>query len=246
MPSDLATDSAPLSPLQESVAQALGSGATISGAAEDAGISRVTVYRWMKTSAGFPAAIQKARAEFLLSRRDDLHYLSNRALETLLAVLDNPRSSPSVLLRAASFILQRPHEITKGWSLPEPLPAIDCDTLTDSALLEKECARLACIDNLEPDEIDESAVPDADADGPDDTGSNVTECNEMGQEEEIYDDAPLILATIAHREGGMPSCPIPTTVLRGRETRIRYLDAVDEFTALEKMDRRGPETQRDA
>ena len=39
----------------------------------------------------------------------------------------------------------------------------------------------------------------------------------------------------------MPSCPIPTTVLRGRETRARYLDAVDEFTALEKMDRRGLE-----
>ncbi len=229
MPYASAIESAPLSPLQESVAQALGSGATISGAAEDAGISRVTVYRWMKTSAGFPAAVQKARAEFLLSRRDDLHYLSNRALETLLAVLDNPRSSPSVLLRAASFILQRSHELNKGWSLPEPLPAIDCDTLTDSALLEKECSRLACIDNLEPDEID-------------DPGSDVTDCNEMEQEEEIYeDDPPLTLATIAHREGGMPSCPIPTTVLRGRETRARYLDAVDEFTALEKMDRRGLE-----
>ena len=227
------TDPAPLSPLQESVAQALGSGATISGAAEDAGISRVTVYRWMKASAGFSAAVQKARAEFLLSRRDDLHYLSNRALETLLAVLDNPRSSPAVLLRAASFILQRPHELSKGWSLPDSLPGIDGETLTDSALLEKECSRLACIDDLEPDEIDESAVPAARP------CSDVTECNELEQEEENYEDPAITQTTIAHREGGMPSCPIPTAVLRGRETRARYLDAVDEFTALEKMDRRG-------
>jgi hypothetical protein len=49
---------------------------------------------------------RQSRAEFVLARRDDLHQFSNRALETL-AILDNPNSSPAVLLRTFMFILQR-------------------------------------------------------------------------------------------------------------------------------------------
>src|SRR5260370_22262428 len=79
-----------LTPIQQQVALALGSGSTITGAAEDAGLHRVTVYRWMKTSKDFSAAVQHARAEFILSRRDDLHHLSSRALEPLLSILANP------------------------------------------------------------------------------------------------------------------------------------------------------------
>jgi hypothetical protein len=39
------------------------------------------------------AALHRARAELVLARRDDLLKLSNRALETLPAILDTPRSS---------------------------------------------------------------------------------------------------------------------------------------------------------
>jgi hypothetical protein len=44
-----------------------------------------------------------------LTSIDALHHLSNRAVEALLAILDNPKSSPAVLLRTSIFILQRPH-----------------------------------------------------------------------------------------------------------------------------------------
>jgi len=53
-------------------------------------------------------ALHRARAEFVLARRDGLCHLCNRALETLLAVLDNPKSSPAVLRSTAMFILLEP------------------------------------------------------------------------------------------------------------------------------------------
>ena len=103
-----ATDSPPLSTVQQCVVNALAAGSTLTDAAEAYGVHRVTIYRWMKTCKHFSTALQRARAEFVLARRDDLHQLSNRALETLLTILDNPKSSPAVLLRTAVFILQRP------------------------------------------------------------------------------------------------------------------------------------------
>jgi hypothetical protein len=45
--------------------------------------------------------------------------LSVRALETLRNVLDDPKASPSVRLKAALAILERPHYPNPGWHLPE-------------------------------------------------------------------------------------------------------------------------------
>jgi hypothetical protein len=83
-------------------------GSTITAAVAANGIQRVTIYRWMKTRKEFSTALHRPRAEFLLATRDKLYDLSDHALDSLLAVLDNPKSSPAVRLRTAMFILQRP------------------------------------------------------------------------------------------------------------------------------------------
>ena len=101
------TDSRPLTTVQKCVVLALAAGSTITAAAEANGIQRITIYRWMKTRKEFSAALHRARAEFVLASRDKLYHLSNRALDTLLTVLDNPKSSPAVLLRTSVFTLQR-------------------------------------------------------------------------------------------------------------------------------------------
>src|ERR1039457_1311984 len=122
-------------------------------------VHRVTVYRWMKTCQPFSAALQRARAEFVLARRDDLHQLSNRALETLLAILDNPKSSPAVLLRTAMFILQRPQMPKAGWSMPEPAPNPDGEKLLDSAIIEQDYDSLPGLCNIERDDPVEMETP---------------------------------------------------------------------------------------
>jgi hypothetical protein len=146
-----ATDTPPLSTVQQCVVNALAAGSTLTDAAEAYGVHRVTVYRWMKTCQPFSAALHRARAEFVLARRDDLHQLSNRALETLLAILDNPKSSPAVLLRTAMFILQRPQLPKTGWSMPEPAPDPDGKKLLDSAIIEQDYDSLPGLYNIERD-----------------------------------------------------------------------------------------------
>jgi hypothetical protein len=72
-------------------------------------------------------------------------------LETLLAVLDNPKSSPAVLLRTAMFILQCPQLPKTGWSMPEPAPDLDGKKLLDSAIIEQDYDSLPGLCNIERD-----------------------------------------------------------------------------------------------
>lgn len=223
MQTDQLSDPQPsLSPIQERVALSLASGCTITGAAEEAGIHRITVYRWLKSDLAFAEAVQQNRADFILSRRDDLHHLSNRAMETLLALIDDPRSSPAILLRASMFILQRSQNPGDGWCMPERLPEPDRPTLTDSAILEKECDRLAFIDGLQPEEID----------------NDVTECDTTQRETENEDganeaddecDEPDEPETceLPYSHGILPSCPVPAHVLERRTVREQLLTFID-------------------
>jgi transposase-like protein len=128
----------PLTTVQQCVVNALAAGSTLTDAAHQYGVDRVTVYRWMKTSRPFADALHRARAGFVLARRDDLRKLSNRALETLVTILENPKSSPAVLLRAAMFILQHPQPPKTDWSMPEPAPDPDGNKLLDPAIIEQE------------------------------------------------------------------------------------------------------------
>jgi hypothetical protein len=168
-------DPPPLTSVQQCVVEALAAGSTITDAAKAHDVHRMTVYRWMKTLPQFSAALHRARVEFILARRDDLYHLSHRALETLLTVLDNPKSSPAVLLRTAMFILQRPQVPKTGWSMPEPAPDPDGNKLTDSAIIEQDYAQLPGLSGIERDfaaeTFDESPVmPVTEA---------ATECDEM-------------------------------------------------------------------
>ena len=153
-----ATDAPPLTTIQQCVVNALAAGSTLTDAAEAGGVHRVTVYRWMKTRKDFSAALHRARAEFVLARRDDLHHISNRALETLLAILDNPQASPAVLFRTAAFILQRPQMPKTGWSMPEPAPDPDGEKLLDSAIIEQDYDGLPGLCNVEKD-IETDPIP---------------------------------------------------------------------------------------
>jgi len=239
-------DQPSLNTVQQCVVNALAAGATLTDAAEAHGVHRVTVYRWMKTHKQFSSALHRARAEFVLARRDDLHHLSNRALETLLAVLDNPRSSPAVLLRTAMFVLQRPQLPKTGWSMPEPAPDPDAEKLIDSAILEQDYDRLPALCNIEkddPTEADDPAKAPAEvenyvesaaygqeplAEAPVPPSADDTECNQMQHDFENCEDvAP------AARQTGLRSCPVPPDVLKARNSRAQYLEILDLLRSVE-------------
>ncbi len=99
-------------PAQITVLQALAAGATVTAAAQLASVSRPTVYHWTDDPA-FQQALAFAEQEYALTIRDRMQSLRAKALDKLEQVLDNPKSSPSVLLRAAVLLLTN-----KKWNLP--------------------------------------------------------------------------------------------------------------------------------
>jgi transposase-like protein len=236
------TDNPPLTSVQQCVVDALAAGSTLTDTAETYGVHRVTIYRWMKTSKPFAAALHRARAEFVLARRDDLHHLSNRALETLLAVLDNPKASPAVQLRAAMFILQRPQLPKTGWSMPEPAPDPDGKKLLDSAIIEQDYDSLPGLCNIEREEPVETPAetqapaesrtsdPPPPPESPAPPAHDRSPCNQMQHDFEICDD---VASAPAPRQG-LHSCPVPPGVLKARNQHRQYLDLLDMIKAIEQ------------
>jgi hypothetical protein len=227
------TTNIPLTTVQQRVANALAAGFTLTHAAETHHVNRVTIYRWMKTLPQFSAALHKARAEFVLARRDDLHHLSNRALETLLAVLDNPRSSPAVLVRASVFILQRPQLPKTGWTMPEPAPYPDGEKLVDSAIIERDYDGLPGLCNIErdpePEPSETETAAESNASEPPPPADDGAECNAMQHDSAIFE-AP---AAPAAPRPGLRSCPVPPAVLKARNDRAEYLGILDMIASVD-------------
>lgn len=110
-----------LTPVQAQVVAALAQGATVTAAARTAGLHRTTVHTWFRTQPDFAEAVREARRESVERLREELKELDAHALSTLRSLLDDPKSPPSVRLKTALAILERPKFPSPGWNLPEPV-----------------------------------------------------------------------------------------------------------------------------
>ena len=112
-----------LTTVQQQVVLALAHGATISAAAQSAGLHRATIHKWLATQPAFEQAVQVARAEYALTLRDHMKELSALALDALFTLLTDTQTAPPVRLRAAIAVLERPKFPQAAWSLPEQIGA---------------------------------------------------------------------------------------------------------------------------
>lgn len=103
-------------PLQAAIAHAIAAGQSISAAARSNGVGRTAIYSWLKDSPSFSKAIEEAKQWYAETLGDQLRLLSVKAINTLDAILEDPKTSPGVRLRAAAMILHR-----KNWQLPVPV-----------------------------------------------------------------------------------------------------------------------------
>ncbi len=113
-----------LAATQARVALLLAHGATVTDAAETAGLHRSTVYRWVKSDDKFRMAMHQGRAEYTLTLRDDLRELSEIALRTVMGVLTDPLTTPPTRLKAATFVLTRPEFPQRTWAMPVSLAEV--------------------------------------------------------------------------------------------------------------------------
>jgi AcrR family transcriptional regulator len=117
-PDAVAASPAKLSPVQAQIIVALAQGRTITAAAAEAGIHRNTIHNWFRDPE-FKAAVNEAQQDYVETLNDGLRGLAARALETLRELLDDPKTPPSIRLKASLFILQRPQFPNQDWHLPE-------------------------------------------------------------------------------------------------------------------------------
>jgi transposase-like protein len=96
-----------LTPQQLQVVDALSNGATLTDAAAHAGIHRNTIANWRRNLDDFREALASAHHDRAALYRDRAVELADLAFEALRKVLTNPQSSPSALLRAAIFIIDK-------------------------------------------------------------------------------------------------------------------------------------------
>jgi transposase-like protein len=122
-----------LNPPQLQVIDALSNGASMTDAAAQAGIHRNTIARWRRNSPDFREALAITRHDRALLYRDRAVELADLAFETLRGVLTDPKSSLSIRLRAAIFIIDKV-------STPPKFEKEDPASLTDMVDTMEEAA----------------------------------------------------------------------------------------------------------
>jgi hypothetical protein len=115
-----------LSKQQQHVLALLAQGSTVEAAAEAVGVHRNTVSNWRRAgSPEFRSAWQSAQIEQAAYWRDQMQSLGDVAVESLLHVLQDPKTSPSVRLKASLAVLN---------VITAPAPAHKADDLVTPEL----------------------------------------------------------------------------------------------------------------
>ena len=92
-------------PAQEQVLALLSAGATLSAAAQSAGVHRNTILNWRHSLPGFRDALSRAHYAKALYWRDQAEQLASAALDAIRATLTDASVPASVRLKAAQSIL---------------------------------------------------------------------------------------------------------------------------------------------
>ena len=107
--------------------EALVSGSTVTAAAEQAGVSRATLHRWLASDHVFLAALNDRKTEVLAEVRGQLRSMATEAVAVYRRLLDWDKFAPSaVRLKAAAAVLAM-----IGADTPERVGSSDPDKVLD-------------------------------------------------------------------------------------------------------------------
>lgn len=112
-----------LRPEQQTAIRALLTG-TVKDAAQAAGRTRTTIYRWLREPE-FKAALAEAEGEALAALSRALVCLGDKAAKVLEDVFDNPKETGSVKVRAASVALSQILRIRELYLLEKRVAEIE-------------------------------------------------------------------------------------------------------------------------
>jgi len=102
-------------------AKVLESGGTISEAARAAGVSRPTVYAWIKRGPAFQHHTLESRIASELVRKTETNILARLAFGAIAQILSNDELPASVRARVAFAVLERGNIEGSSWGVPDPI-----------------------------------------------------------------------------------------------------------------------------
>ena len=119
---------------QITVLDALAFGASINQAAAEAGVHRNTIGNWRRDTLGFQFALANAQYDRALLFREKAEEMTDLAFTTLRALMDDPKTSSAVRLKAALAVVnlvttqmppqkKLPLTIEDTLKIPTPVPA---------------------------------------------------------------------------------------------------------------------------
>jgi hypothetical protein len=124
-----------LTPSQTRIVEALAMGRTVTAAAQEASVHRTTIHHWLRMDPRFKQAVENSRREYAATLSDQIRDLAAHALETLRQLLDDPATPPSVRLKTALAVLQRPDQ--PGWNLAGPIESPPEQAISSGPILEQ-------------------------------------------------------------------------------------------------------------
>jgi len=93
-------------PQQTIVLDALASGASVTDAAEQAGVHRNTIANWSRENVAFRIGLTNAQYDRALFLREKAEEMTDLAFQTLKVIMSDDKASPSVRLRAALAVVK--------------------------------------------------------------------------------------------------------------------------------------------
>ena len=148
-----------LSAQQIAVICALSSGATATAAAEQAGVHRNTVSNWRRNDLAFQHAFAHAQYDRALYFREKAEELIDLAIKSIREILADPKTPPSVRLRAALAIV----ELASAPPEPEKKVLIDFEKIVDkrtpAQTVTEEQLAPAPLETASPEKLHNTAQP---------------------------------------------------------------------------------------
>lgn len=122
-----------LTPKQRKAVESLLTSGDVSQAAQAAGVTRDTIYRWFKQE-HFVKAIQEAERQALEALSRALVALGGKATETLSQAMSEADSPLGVKVRAADIVLGRLVQLRELFSLEDRVASLESELATLRAL----------------------------------------------------------------------------------------------------------------
>lgn len=122
-------------------AQIIENGGTISQAARASGVSRPTIYAWIKRGLTFRHHVLEAKAATELAQKTETNILARLAFSTIAEILSNHNLPAGVRARVALAVLNEGNIEESKWGLPDPVLENDTELPKPAVMALTEEAR---------------------------------------------------------------------------------------------------------